>query len=143
MKRQDVQHRRNGLFLTSQVAHSAATGSISRARLRTQMQRAVSHEQVSALSCYRQYLTSHFTHSATTGSSTGRMWLVCRRSPARISVVATILAEIYCGFSPSLQTNTKTAHKKSGHDHSHTFPSHYSPSSYHITLSSLTCYQRR
>jgi hypothetical protein len=119
VKRQDVQQGRNGLYLTSQVTHSVATGMTSRARLRTQLIEAVSHEPGYAIRCYRQYLMSQVTHSATTGSSTGRMLFVCRRSPARISVVTTILVESYCGLSQSLQTNTKMAHKKSGHDHFH------------------------
>jgi len=151
LKRQDVQHRRNGLYLTSQVTHSAATGSnsraslgtqqlhavshepgyalscngqyltsqvtqsaatgsISRARLRTQLLQTASHEPGYVLRCNGQYLTSQVTHSATIGSSTGRMWLVCQRPPVRISVVTTILAEIYCSLSQSLQTSTKKAH---------------------------------
>jgi hypothetical protein len=55
--------------------------------------------------------------------------LVFRMSPTGISVVTTTLA-IYCGLSQSLQTNTKMAHQKLGHDHCHILSIHYSPSSY-------------
>jgi len=55
-------------YLTSQVTHSVATGSISRARLRTQLLQTVPYESGYAFSCYRQYLTSQVKHSDATGS---------------------------------------------------------------------------
>ena len=100
------------LYLTSQVTQSAATGSTLRARLGTQLLQTVSPEPGYVLRCNGQYLTSQITHSTTIRSSTVRMWLACRRSLVRISVVTTILTEIYCGLSQSLQTSTKKAHNK-------------------------------
>jgi hypothetical protein len=67
-ERRDVQHKRNGQQLTSQVTHSAATSSISRTSVGIHLLHAVSHETATALSYYMQYLTRLFDHSAATCS---------------------------------------------------------------------------